>query len=140
MVFGTGINYLVVLVAAIVSNIFGALWFGRFFGKAWAKEMGFSREHMEKARQKGMGKLYAISFVGTLIMAYVLAMLLERFGINSLFEGLQLGFWIWLGFFAATTLLGGILWEGKSFKLYLINALYAIFNLLIVSAILVVWR
>lgn len=51
---------------------------------------------------------------------------------------MQAGFWAWLGF-VATIMLGMTLWEGKPFRLYLLNAGYQLLNLLVMGAILAAW-
>ena len=57
---------------------------------------------------------------------------------TTILEGLQVGFMIWLGF-VATILLGGLLWEGKSVKLYCLNITYYLVSILLMSLILVLW-
>ena len=44
------INYLAVVVAAIVNMALGSLWYGPIFGKAWIKMMKFSESDMKAAR------------------------------------------------------------------------------------------
>ena len=38
------INYLAVIVAAIVGFSIGSLWYGPLFGKTWNREVGFREE------------------------------------------------------------------------------------------------
>ena len=131
-----GINYLAVLIGALASFVLGWLWYGPFFGKIWAKEMKFSKK-VGKAAKKGMGRMMVVHFIGTLVTVFVVANLLAFTTVVSISEGLQLMFWVWLGFFAAATLLGQATWGGKSITLYLIDAAYWLVNLLIVAAIVV---
>lgn len=133
------VNYLSVLIAAVAAMVIGFLWYGPIFGKAWMKEMKFSEADKKKAKQKGMGKYYFINFVGALVTAYVLAHFIGFLALSSFSDAFQLAFWTWLGFFAAATLLGGVLWEGKSWKLFLINAGYWLVNLIVMGWILVRW-
>lgn len=135
------INYLAVLVAAVANMILGAWWFSPAgFGKAWMKEMGFTQDDIEKAKKKGMGKSYALMFVGALVMAYVLAYIIGVFAPlpMPLVDGALAGFWTWLGFIA-TVGLGMVLWNGKSWKLYSITMGYWFVALLIMGAILGSW-
>lgn len=53
--------------------------------------------------------------------------------------GSQLTFWIWLGFYV-TSLLAGVLWEGKSVQLYLFNVVYYFVSLLVTSLVVVLWQ
>lgn len=66
------INYLAVLLTAIVRMIVGILWYGPIFGKQWKKLMGFTDESMKVMKMKPM-QATAGGFVTALIMAYVLA-------------------------------------------------------------------
>ncbi len=132
------INYVAVIVAAIVSMGIGFLWYGPLFGKAWIKLSGMSMKDMEKKKKKGMTKTYVIAFIGTLVMAYVLAHFVDYVGATTLSAGAELGSWLWIGFFAPT-LLGIVLWEGKSWKLYLLNVGHYLVTLVVMGAILAVW-
>jgi len=133
------VNYLAVLVAAIASMALGALWYSpRLFGKMWMSLMGFTEAHMAEAKKKGMGKSYAIMFVGSLLMAYVLSHWIDATSSSTVGAGFQAGFWAWLGFIAPVTL-GSVLWEGKSWKLWVLNNGYQLVLLLIMGALLSVW-
>ena len=57
---------------------------------------------------------------------------------SDLNAGLQGGFWNWLGFVMPVTL-GIVLWEGKSWKLFGINAGYYLVSLPIMGVILAMW-
>src|SRR5258708_15873212 len=96
------INYLAVLVAALLSMPIGFLWYGPLFGKPWMKEMGMTKEKMTEAKKKGMGKSYLLMFLGSLVMSYVLAhatifagAYLKSEGVSA---GVMSGVWNWLGF------------------------------------------
>ena len=134
------INYFAVLLSALVSMGLGALWYSPLlFGKQWIALMGFTPEKMEAAKAKGMGKSYSIAFVGSLVMACVLANFVSSMQITAVGAALQLGFLAWLGF-VATVSLGQVLWEGKSWKLYWILNTYQLVSLLISSVILTLWK
>lgn len=130
-------NYLAVFVSAVVCFVIGFLWYGPLFGNAWVDEMKIRKE---SSKAKGMWKLMLINFAGTFIMVYVIAHFVMYLELRSYAEALQFGFWIWLGFFALTTLLGGVLWENKSRKLYSINAVYWLVNVCVPSVILTLWK
>lgn len=132
------INYIAVLVAAIVSIVIGMVWYSPFaFGKAWMKLSGISREKLE-GMKKGMGKSYLASFIAALISSFVLAILIDFAQATSVGGGLMMGFLVWLGFIA-TGLLNTVLWEGKPIKLYTLNVAHHFVSLLVMGAILAVW-
>ena len=133
------INYWAILVSAVASFILGYLWYSPLlFGKPWMKMMGFTHQSMEEAKKKGMVKLYLGNFIATLIMVYILSHFVDYAQAKTITDGLQLGLWVWLGFIA-TLLFGSLLWEGKPFKLFLINSGYRLVELLIVASILSAW-
>ena len=132
------VNLVAVLAAAIASMVLGFLWYGPLFGKQWIQLMGWGKMNkaaMDKMK-KGASKGYAVMFVTSLVMAYVLAHIVAYSGAVTAMEGAQAGFWIWLGFVATVTL-GSVLWEGKSMKLYYLNAAYHLVNLAVMGVILV---
>ncbi len=134
------INMFAVLASTFVAFIIGGLWYGPLFGKPWLKLLGWSQEKIDGMKKKGgMGKAYAMQFVNSFVMAYVLAHVLEFAKTDSLVMGLQGAFWCWLGFIA-TTFMGKVLWEGKPWKLYFIDTGHYLVNLLVMGAILALWR
>ena len=132
------INYLAVLVTAVISMVIGFLWYGPLFGKVWMQLMKIDKKKMEEAKKKGMAKSYIIMFIGLIIMNYILAHFVSYAQAKTAVEGMQLGFWIWLGFIA-TVMLSSVLWEGRPVKLYLINVAHYLVALLVSGAILAVW-
>jgi hypothetical protein len=136
------VNYLAVLVAGILAMVIGFLWYGPLFGKTWAAMMGFNETSMADAKAKGMTKTYVINFIAALIMAYVLAHSLifasAYTSTSGVSAGLMVGFWSWIGFIVPVTL-GSVLWDGKPWKLWAINAGYYLVLLLVMGVLLAVW-
>ena len=63
------INYLAVLVSAIIGMIIGALWYSPLlFGKLWMKLSGMTEKQLNEAKKKGMGKMYLVAFIGVLLI------------------------------------------------------------------------
>lgn len=116
------VNWVALIAAGVASMAVGFIWYGPLFGKAWMKLSG----HKEMGDKKEMPKTYGIMFVGSLVTAYVLAVL------NA---DLMTAFWIWLGF-QATLLLHSVLFEGKSWNLYFLNAGHQLISLLAMSWVL----
>jgi len=132
------INYWAVLAAAIAGMVVGFLWYGPLFGKLWMGLMNFDKKKMKETKKKGMGKTYVLAFLTSFIMSYVLAHFVFYLQAKNVMDGVILGFWLWIGFFA-TTQLGIVLWEGKPLKLYLVNTLHNLVTLAVMGAILAVW-
>ncbi len=134
------VNYLVVVVATVISFVIGMLWYMPLFGNVWRREMKITDKEMRMAKEKGMAVPMILNLIGTFVMAFVVAIFVGWLNLSSFADGAVLGFWIWLGFFAATTLLGSVIWEMKSWTLFFINAAYWLVNLIVVGGILAVWR
>ena len=132
------INYLAVVAAAVASIVLGFLWYGPLFGKQWATLMKFDKKKMSEMKNKGMGKTYVIMTIGTLVTSYVLAHFVDYLDAANFAGALTAAFWIWLGFFAAV-MIGTVLWEGKPWKLYILNVAYYLVNLSVMATILALW-
>ena len=140
--------YWSILVAAIAAHVLGFLWHGPLFGKQWMTLMNLGPNDMNKAKQKGMAKTYLISFAASLVTATVLryfvyqrvSLILPAFpGIaftlkGAILNGALVGLVIWFGFVTTKTL-ASVLWEGRPWKLYLLNTAYDLVNFLLMGAI-----
>ena len=141
------VNVLAVLACAIAAMILGFLWYGPLFGKTWAELMGWGSmtAEMLKEKQKGATPGYIASFVGALVMAYILshsiAVAASYPALASyahLQVGLTTGFFMWLGFVAPVTV-GTVFWDGRPWRLWFINAGYYLVQLLVMVTILALW-
>ena len=129
------INIWAVLVAAVVSMVVGSFWYSKsLFGKEWAKLVGRKLEEMS-----GGGKGYAVAAAGALLQAYILAHFVQYAGATTFWDGIVTGFWLWLGFVAVVVAMN-LVFEGKSWALWKINAGYFLVVLLINGGLLAAWR
>lgn len=126
------VNYLSVLIASVVSMAVGFVWYTVLFGKPWIKLMGYTKASMEKEKEN-MGKTYTISFILTLVTAYMLFHVMvfseSYFHYPKVMTGLTSGFSMWLGF-VMTTQATDVLFGGKNWKLFSINTGYQLASLL----------
>lgn len=132
------INYIAVIVAALVNMGVGYAWYGPLFGKQWMKLTGRTKESLEKEKDK-MPMVMGSMFVGALIMSYVLAVFVSLTGASTAVMGAMIGFWAWLGF-VATTMLQDVLYEKRNTNLAVINLGYNLTVLVIGGIILAVWK
>ena len=128
-------NWVAIVVAAIAQFIIGWIWYGPLFGKTWMSMMGMSQQSMGR---EGMGKTMVLTFIGSLVTAAVLSMLVGWMGAKTLGAGIAAGFWAWLGFVATVTL-GGVLFAKMSWNLYILNNAYQLVSLAVMGAILARW-
>ena len=136
-----GVNLWSVLVAAVATMILGFLWYSPLlFAKPWTLAMGYDpndKAKMDEMR-KGAGKLYGITFVASLISAFVLAKIIDVTTVNSALYGMKIGFAVWLGF-VTTDQLTSTLFKKRPIKLYLIDTGYQLVCYLVMGAILAKW-
>ena len=79
------------------------------------------------------------SLISNLVASAAIAYLLHRTGTRDLQHALKLGAGLAAGF-SITTLTVVHVWEGKSTKVWMIDASYHLIGCLIAAAILVSWR
>ena len=137
-------NLLAVLVAGIIPMFIGALWYSPVaFGSQWMRLIGKTEEEIREASSGKSLQMYGSSFIASLIMAYVLAYIIQVFadayGAEGIWAGMQSGFWVWLGF-VATVSLQTVNFEFRRTGLYLLNICYNLVCLLAMGALLGVWR
>ena len=129
------INWVTVLIAAVVNMAVGWIWYGPLFGKMWKGMMGFTDESMKSMKMKPMNSMVG-GFIASLVVAYVLAYFIGIAGTTTAEGACQLAFWIWLGFLA-TNALDGYLWEGKPFNLFILKAVEQVVAIVLMAVVLV---
>jgi hypothetical protein len=142
MNFGS-LNYWPVLIAAVASFLFGAVWYG-VLGRQWMAARGLSEAEMAAAKAQ-MGRApvpYIVAFVALLVMAWMLAGVLLHLGQGgmapSIRTGVISGFFLWLGF-VVTTMTVNHAFQGARAALTLIDGGHWLGVLLIQGAILGWW-
>jgi len=114
------INFLAVALASLSAFFLGFLWYTVIFAKPWQKELGMGNKGKD-VKTPNMGKLLIGSLILEIIMAFNLAAFIGAdadwmFGLKA---GLAAGLgWVALAFGV------NYMFEGKSLKLWLINAGY----------------
>jgi hypothetical protein len=129
------VHWLAVIVAAVVNMVVGSVWYSKnLFGKEWSKLTGRKMEDMGGG---GMG--YGVAAVGALVQAWVLAHFVAYAGSDTFWKGLVTAFWLWLGFVAVVTAVH-LVFEGRSWMLWKINAGYFLVVMLINGGLLAAWH
>ena len=130
-------NHLPILVAAVIQWILGALWYSLFFAKPWMALTGYQREPGQ--RPKGAVFTMVWSFIGGLILAFMLAHIVFWSGADGIGWGALVGFICWLGF-VCVPLSSETLYERRPWRLFAINSGYWLAALVISGALLAAWR
>lgn len=130
------VNFVGVLIAAIVYFVIGAIWYSRFlfadeFGRHHEPPIGETKEEISSNK---VGS-YIGEFIISLIIAYVLSIILEISQAVTIIEGITVALWIWIGFIA-TTHFSAVLWARKTVRHFFIHAGFMLVGLLAMGAIL----
>ena len=118
--FAGEVNYLAILLCAVVSQALGALWYMLVWGNAWMKARGYTEADFENSSNAG----YAIAFVCVLVEAYILSRVLDWVGATGWLDGLIVGVVIWVGFVATTMATQAAFTPRPSPKAWLIESGY----------------
>jgi hypothetical protein len=127
------INYLAVLVTAVVVFLLGGLWFSLLFTKPWLRMMGITQQGSPGAA------LFAQFFVCALLTSWGMAVILSHAG--SMEAGRAVGFAIicWIGFAGATSYSTAKAGK-KPVALWAIESGYNLVSFIIAAVILSAWR
>jgi hypothetical protein len=129
-------NYFAVVVAAIAAFAVGALWYGPLFGRSWRALMNSAPGPM--GGKHSSAQAMTMGFVATLVLCFVLAIFEGALGVGGFLGGLIIAAWLWLGF-VATTLLNGVIYESRPWKLYFINVFQYLVALIVAAVIIAIW-
>lgn len=132
------INYLAVIAAAASAFFFGGLWYSpKVFGAIWGRAAGYTVPSDDTKKQKHGPIVFTISFLLSLVAAYVFAIYLGED--PELGTATKHGFLIGLGF-VATSFGINYLFARRSMKLLLIDAGYHIVQFTLYGLILGLWH
>lgn len=130
------VSFFSILFASVVSVGIGFVWYHpRVFGGMWMRLTNLSPEQVERGKKR-MPLMAFLGLMASMLVAYVMNYFGIAWAVFDVIGAIELGFWSWIGF-VAPTMLGMVLWEQKSFKLYAINVLYWLVSFIAMAVILV---
>lgn len=131
------INYWAVLTCGIISMIIGFVWYSPILmGRTWMEEIDKTEDEMKKGFNPFI--TYGLSFVCNLFIAFSLAQMMVHSNVNTVAGGIRLAFLCWIGFIVAPMVINS-LFEGKSFKLLLIDSGHHLIVILVFGIVLGAW-
>jgi Protein of unknown function (DUF1761) len=140
-------NITPLLVCTIVGFFLSFIWYSALFGKSWAKEMGFDPK--DSPAGAALFKSLGLTVLSVFLIAMVLSSNIAVWapstwgittgGIAKPAQAFQAGIFTWMGFFLPT-LIHGVAWEKRSWKLFAINAGYYLVLLMLMAFIIVYMR
>jgi hypothetical protein len=131
-------NWTAILVAAVASFLFEALWF-TIFMNPWLTGVGRTREWLMSASTISPALQYVTAFLCSLIAAAILSIAIQITGQQTARRGILCAALIWLGF-VATSWAKEYVFEVRTLQIFAINAGYSLFDLMIVGAIVGAWK
>jgi hypothetical protein len=133
-----GINWLAILVAAIIPMVVGGLWYSNLlFAKRWISLMGTTEEELRK--NFNPAKTYGVTFVMCIVMAYVMDYFVHYTLSMSFVQGMKIGFALWVGL-VVTTAYQSVTFQGVKQGLYIMNMGYNLVSMMLMGGLLAVWR
>jgi hypothetical protein len=135
----SAINWLAVIVGAVIYFVLGALWYAPFlFGRAWQRSIGWDPVQKPPEMQPAT---YAIPAVAYLVMAIATALLANAIGSDDFGDGVVLGLVLGVGFATMHTLVDATFDPNKPqpWTWFAINASYHALGILIVAVLVSIW-
>ena len=130
-----GVNYLAIVIAAVVAWLAGAGWY-MSLGKTWMAALGTTPEKMQAARnQPGAFLPFIYVFVAELVMAWVLAGVIGHLGAVTLRSGFISAAFCWLGFVITAMVVNNI-FAMRDWRLLLIDGGHWLLVMLLMGAII----
>lgn len=143
------LDWLAIILAIVANMVIGFVWYAQWAptGKVWMKAMNIPAGAKPEPKQM-MVSLF-LMVVGAFLLMFVLQHVYLAFRDAYQLDGARLAgitygdgasgaFYTWIGFFVPVYL-GTVAWEGKPWKLFLVNVGYWLVTLQIAGAIFA-WR
>ena len=120
-----GINYLAVIIAAVIAWVAGAVWYG-LLAHPWVTAHGKTMEQFKAEQAAHKGSVhpwlpFALAFLAELVMAYVLAGMVGHLGRVTIRSAVISGLFVWAGFMLTTMLVNNA-FAGRRYALTAIDA------------------
>ena len=133
------INWLAVVVAAVVTFLLGGAWYSALFQKVWVKSQNLTDEQMAKMKaDMNPAKFFGGMLVAYFVVAVVMAILVNQLPVRSVAAGAMLGLLVWV--VVAAVQMTGHLASNRSIAAFLVDASYELIYLVGTGAILAAWR
>lgn len=122
------IDWVVVVIAAIVNMIIGYVWYSKWlFGSFWHK--------FSKADSKHKKQTVVYAFFVSLFLAYFLARFEALLGVTNATDGMLAGFYLWLGF-SLTTEISPLIWDKQPVRVFLLHAGHKLLAYLVMGGLI----
>lgn len=130
-------NIWAVLVGFVSNMLIGALWYSPLlFGNIWLKLIG---KRMDDISKENSNKSMMLSVIPGVLLSVLMAVLLSFIDPRTVLDAIVIASLVSVGFigFSALNL---VIYEGRSFKLLLVNVGYSVVSLNVLAVILTLWK
>jgi len=132
-----GINYWAVALAWLICVVVGAFWYSPMgFGKLWEK---YTKIDILKIPQQEATRAIVFVALSAILQVLALALVLNSLGTATAMDGAWVGFVLWLGLTAATTV-GVTFYSRRSWNFWWLNSSYFLLVMVLNSVILATWK
>jgi hypothetical protein len=133
----SGLNYLAIAVAWLITIGVGSFWYSPSgFGKRWSKLSGVDIMKLPKDEANRSIMLVVVS---SLLQVFGLAVTLKSFGTVSFTDAVVTGLFLWF-FFTAITTIGTTFYQRKGWSFWWLNSSFFLVVMSINSVLLTIWR
>ena len=132
------VNWLAVLVCAVLSMVIGFVWYGPLFSKPWSRLTGWTDEKIAAAKSN-MAVTYIKAFLFAFIIASILALTLLSINAKGVGDAVTAAVVLWAGFTGATIGVN-MTFERRPLSLFGIEAGYHLLALIVYAVVLSVWK
>ena len=131
------LNYLAILVSALVYFGMQAVWFTVFMNE-WLAGLGKTADQL---RQEGASVVlaYVVGFAGALVMAAAISWFTQMTGKQTVIRGILVGIVAWVGF-VLTTWSAEYAFEQKGLRILAVNTGISLIGMVVMGAILGAWK
>lgn len=134
------VNWLAIIVATIVAMAIGYVWYGPLLGEKWMKLVKLSKNKVQSDWQKPMIIMLLFAFVQAFILSHFIAYAGFFYpDMSGLGIGMITAFWALVGFTLNSTIMSNM-FARRPDELTKIEAGYQIVSLLVMGAIIGLWR
>lgn len=133
------LNFLAIGAAALAAFFLGAIWYTVLFGKAWARQHGYSDEQLKSMQAKRpMPIFFGVLIVCYFLIALALAHFVPALGATTAVGGLVVAIaaWVIVAGFRMTAHIS----SPKPIGAFLIDAGFDLIALIAMSMIIALWR
>lgn len=129
------INYIAVIVAAIVKVVIAGVWFTiPVNNKAWMTATNSTKDDIKKRTPVAL----VVDLVSSFVLAWILAHAIGYAGVKDVGGGLMVGFFNWLGFILAAQL-PALVWDRRDPRFFVSGQIFMLIAFLAMGAILASW-